>query len=272
MRAPALLLLVVATLASCAPARQGLRVGYDVAMDAQHAVVDALGPGRERPPLPPGVRAVEVLAGLSYVVDVQGGVVVVDCGLDPAPRALLEAIGDRPVRAVLLTHAHVDHDAGCAALRAPLYVGRGDVERLHRRQKTGAPFPHVGDALVGATDVPDVVVPVDDGAVIEVGGARFVAVALPGHTKGSTAYVLGDAAFTGDAIVNLTGDGLSPSPFTVNDDGRAAARALRRLRGHGVRLVLDSHFGATDDAGEELQRAIARLRRDEESFAVPWSR
>lgn len=270
MRALSLLVILVPT--SCAPVQGVLRAGYDHAMDAQHAVVDATMPPRVHPPLPARVQQVEVMAGYAYIVAVDDGVVVVDCGLDPDPRVLLDAIGGRPVRAVLLTHAHADHDAGCAALGAPLYVGRGDVQRLHRRQRGGALFPHAGDRLVGPSPIPDVVVPVDDGAAFTFGGARFTAIALPGHTSGSTAWLVDDALFTGDAIVNLTGQGLQPSPFTVNDDERRAARAFARLRDVPFTVVLDSHFGATGDGRIEVARALRRLRAEEDAFAVPWSR
>lgn len=110
--------------------------------------------------------------------------------IDPAHNAHVvhDAIGDRRVAAILLTHGHWDHVRAAVGLGRKVDVQprlRKPDEFLWRESHPTAPFTVL-----------------EDGDIFEAGGARLVALATPGHTPGSTCFVedsLG-VVFTGDTL------------------------------------------------------------------------
>lgn len=227
---------------------------------------------RERAAVRDGIEPVCVRATLNYLIPVDGGVVLVDAGFDPAGRVLREAIGERKVLAVLLTHAHIDHRAAAHLFEAPVYVGAGDVPWFEDDRYLHAVGPAVGRRLYGKPPRPRDLRGVADGDVIEVGGARFVAHHVPGHTPGSTVWQFRDVLFTGDAVQRpVDGDHLYPAPWTVSEDVRQAWRSMRRLARLDVKVLLDGHYGRTDDARLHLRQALEAFD-DEQPFAHPAQR
>jgi len=89
------------------------------------------------------------------------------------------------VKAIIVTHGHIDHVAGAAKLRAisgaPVYMNEKD------------------DALLAALDVqagwlgmetperPQIDTPANDGVSLKLGSADFNVITTPGHTQGSLA-------------------------------------------------------------------------------------
>jgi len=87
------------------------------------------------------------------------------------------------VKAIIVTHGHIDHVAGAAKLRAltgaPVYMNEND------------------DPLLKALDVqaswlgmetperPEIDTPANDGVSLKLGGADFNIIFTPGHTQGS---------------------------------------------------------------------------------------
>jgi glyoxylase-like metal-dependent hydrolase (beta-lactamase superfamily II) len=111
--------------------------------------------------------------------------------VDPAGEVVgvLAAIGDRPVRAIICTHAHGLHVAGAVALA----------------EATGAlVFLHADDYPLWVREhparKPDV--QVVDGLMLDIGGVRMEALHTPGHTPGSTCWWSVDlqVVFTGDTL------------------------------------------------------------------------
>ena len=157
-----------------------------------------------------------------YVVETSDGLVLVDAGLDPDGKMVTEqmtVLGLDParVRAVLLTHIHGDHSQGAMHFRrscgARIYAGQADCAAL----RAGGPleaffanFPPPGTKLHPT----QVDVELIDGQAIEVGDTRLQAVATPGHTPGSTCYLLERdgrrVLFTGDVVSSL-GDAPGPA-------------------------------------------------------------
>ncbi|MDQ0373879.1 MBL fold metallo-hydrolase [Cellulomonas humilata] len=168
-------------------------------------------------------------ARCSVLVDDDGSCVVIDAGAGVADDvlALVEERHLRPA-AVLATHGHVDHtwDAGplSDALGVPVVLHAADVYRLADPFGTlgllgsaGRPSHDPSGPLaqaIAATGIdparyvaPQRVEPfgaVDDvrsaDTVLELGSLRIVARHAPGHTEGSTLYLLGSLAFTGDVL------------------------------------------------------------------------
>jgi len=88
------------------------------------------------------------------------------------------------VKAIVITHGHIDHVAGASKLRAltgaPVYMNRNDEEQLD--------LLPVQASWLGM-DTPlrtEVDVPASDGTVLNLGPAEFQVIHTPGHTQGST--------------------------------------------------------------------------------------
>jgi glyoxylase-like metal-dependent hydrolase (beta-lactamase superfamily II) len=208
---------------------------------------------------------------INWIVPVDGGVVLVDAGFEEDGEAIRRALRGRPVLAILLTHGHLDHRAAAHQFSAPVYVGRGDVPLLTGAHDFRAPVALLG-MIVGVPPLPRTLIPVDDGFTLVVGGRTFRAVALPGHTPGSTAWHSGDWLFTGDAVQAPLGDAIYPAPAEVTEDLRRAYRSLRKLRDVPFTIMLDAHFGRLDDAKRHLPAALARGADELELFEHPLFR
>ena len=198
---------------------------------------------------PHGIRGVSAGNSYAYVVPLDEGVVVVDTGAEQDPAALKAVIADRPVLAVLITHSHDDHIGGAKALNALTFIGKDDIptwkgERQHqglvqRIAPDSAPVP-----------MPDRVEGITDGFTFRTGTEQFVAVHLPGHTPGSTAWLYRNVLFGGDAVFG--GDSITPAPFMFSDDDEQARESLNLLKNVEFDVLLDGHNGRTDNAKSKL--------------------
>ena len=144
-----------------------------------------------------------------------GSCLVIDPGPDDPDhlRAVVAAAGE--VTGILLTHGHLDHSAGAAALRA---LTRAPVRALDPAQRLG------GEGL-------------GEGDVVAAAGVEVLVLATPGHTADSLCFAVGDAVLTGDTVL---GRGTT---VVAHPDGRLAdyLDSLRRLQELGTRAVLPGH-------------------------------
>jgi glyoxylase-like metal-dependent hydrolase (beta-lactamase superfamily II) len=120
---------------------------------------------------------------------------------DTAARQLLQCVRDNHLRVrwLLETHAHADHLSAAQWLAAQLpdalvAIGQG----IREVQRTFAPVFDLDDPLDRAHASFDCLFGDDDTFVIGTLQARVIAV--PGHTRDSVAYLVGDALFTGDSL------------------------------------------------------------------------
>jgi glyoxylase-like metal-dependent hydrolase (beta-lactamase superfamily II) len=126
----------------------------------------------------------------SYIAWVPGGrrCVVIDPGFEP--EAILDRMAEDSLdlEAILLTHGHADHIAGCALLKetfpsAPLVIGVGDARMLTD------PFSNLS-ALGGMKVVsPPADHLVHEGQPLEVLGLEWDVLEIPGHSPGHVVYV-----------------------------------------------------------------------------------
>lgn len=149
--------------------------------------------------------------------------------IDPGPAdpdhlaALLAAIADRPVRAILCTHTHRDHSPAAAPLAA----------------QTGAPIigcaPLVldddgprADAAFDPSYSPDRILA--DGEQVTGEGWTLEAVATPGHTSNHLCFALleENALFTGDHVMGWSTSVISPPDGDMADYMRSMQRLLDR--------------------------------------------
>ena len=144
-----------------------------------------------------------------------GSCLVIDPGPDDPDhlRAVVAAAGE--VTGILLTHGHLDHSAGAAALRA---LTRAPVRALDPAQRLG------GEGL-------------GEGDVVAAAGVEVLVLATPGHTADSLCFAVGDAVLTGDTVL---GRGTT---VVAHPDGRLSdyLDSLRRLQELGTRAVLPGH-------------------------------
>lgn len=106
---------------------------------------------------------------------------IIDAAAD-APR-ILEEVRGLNVKGILTTHSHWDHiraiDEVKRALNVPDGVGAADADKLNNPPSFT----------------------VSDGQVFQIGTVRLRAIHNPGHTPGSTSYVIDDKVlFSGDTL------------------------------------------------------------------------
>jgi len=171
--------------------------------------------------LAPGMYRIPTMGDFvnSFVLlESDGSVTLVDCGLKSAPPKLVHALAalgrhPRDVQRIILTHAHNDHAGGAASM-----VGDASVAGVHAHQddqaylEAGNAPPITADSALGrliarVQDFSFTSVPVErtlvDGQVLDCrGGLRVVH--TPGHTPGHISLLHPESGvlITGDCILN----------------------------------------------------------------------
>jgi glyoxylase-like metal-dependent hydrolase (beta-lactamase superfamily II) len=215
----------------------------------------------------------------SYLLEESGEITIIDAGAPgywndlPAELAAMNrSLAD--VRALVLTHAHVDHVGFAERLRSERGVPVS-VHELDAKMARGEERPRnqkilgvglvallsfirfaLAKGLLRATPITEVSTFGDD-ATLDVPGAPRV-VHLPGHSKGSAALhvaarnalFVGDAFATLNAISGKTGPQLAP----FGSDLPQARESLSRLEGIEAAYVLPGH-------GQPWTRGLAEAIR-----------
>ena len=165
-----------------------------------------------------------------------------ECVVIDAPHdvdAIMELVGDRAVRAILLTHAHDDHCRVAPELRervvAPIML-HPDERPLWELTHTD----HLWDVDLG------------DGFEILVGGTRLQAIHTPGHAPGAVCFhapSLG-CVFTGDTLFQ-GGPGATGRSYSDEDVIKASIR--QRLFELPEETVVHTGHGPDTTIGAEKE-------------------
>jgi glyoxylase-like metal-dependent hydrolase (beta-lactamase superfamily II) len=213
----------------------------------------------------PGIHRLGAGLVNSYLIDEGGEITIVDAGapgywndLPKELAAMGRAFSD--VRALVLTHAHIDHVGFAERLRrekgVPVSVHELDAKMARGEAKPqnqkmlGIGFAALrfirfalAKGMLRATPILEVAT-FGDGATLDVPGAPRV-IHVPGHSEGSAALHIPalDALFVGDAFATLnvlsgkTGPQLAP----FGSDLPRARESLSRLERTEASFVLPGH-------------------------------
>jgi len=124
---------------------------------------------------------------------------LIDAGL--ATRMILEFLKKEELQleAILITHAHPDHIAGAADLAeatgADVYLHEIEIQALDM-------MPQAMLAMLGIEDLrkPTDMKPLSGGQTLELAGLEIKVLHTPGHSPGSTSFLIDGALFDGDLV------------------------------------------------------------------------
>lgn len=145
-------------------------------------------------------------------------------------------IGSEKLSGVFLTHMHIDHVMGLPDVPndTPIFSGPGETTG-HPSIDNAVLAPNIDRCFAGKGPVREWQFD-GDGIVDIFGDATVFALAVPGHTSGSTAYVVrtprGPVLLTGDVSHTIWGwqNNVEPGTFTADhEQNRAALLKLKAL-------------------------------------------
>ncbi|MDX1384399.1 MAG: subclass B3 metallo-beta-lactamase [Thermoanaerobaculia bacterium] len=195
----------------------------------------------------PGFRIIGNLYGVGthdlsvFLVATEAGHILINTGLEDSTaqiRENVEALGFRleDTKILLQMQAHWDHTAALAEIKeitgAEMWATAGDVPVL---EDGGFSDPHFGGRQTFEPVQVDRII--RDGDVIELGGTRLTVLETPGHTQGSSSYLM-----------------------TVSEGGRDYDVVIANMAtiNPGKKLVVDPTYpGVAEDFAETFRKQKA---------------
>src|SRR5436305_7669978 len=170
--------------------------------------------------------------------------VLIDTGIRTSAGRIREALGDRELQAIALTHAHGDHGGSARklsdSLGVPVWIGTADREAAETgKVVTKPPFDKPGLSVLAGLmgDMPAVSIARDlvEGDSLAAG---FKVLDTPGHSPGHVSFwresdrtlICGDVFFNMHLLTTVPGLRQPPGPFTVDPArNRASERRVAAL-------------------------------------------
>jgi glyoxylase-like metal-dependent hydrolase (beta-lactamase superfamily II) len=178
-----------------------------------------------------------------YLVKDGDHFIAIDAGIKKgAVKDELKRLGIDPdrVRAVLLTHSDSDHAGGINLFeKAVIYLPEDEEQVING--ETGR-FLWFGNKI----DTENYKLLKDKS--FRIGDVKIKMVPTPGHTAGSTCYIVNDKyLFTGDALA-LDNGIIVRFPKIINKSSRKAKKSMDNLTGlDDVQYIFTAHYGYTDN-------------------------
>jgi glyoxylase-like metal-dependent hydrolase (beta-lactamase superfamily II) len=236
-------------------------------VDAPYAKLEQLEPGIARV-LAHNPSAFTYYGTQTYLVG-SDEVAVIDPGPDLPEHldALEEAIGGRPIAAIMCTHTHRDHSPAARPLAER--TGAPIIGCAALSLETAGPR---ADAAFDGDYAPDQIL--SDGESMEVDGKALIAVATPGHTSNHLCFAYDGALLSGDHVMGWS----TTVVFPPDGDMAAYMQSLDKLRQRDDRIYYPAHGPPVTNprqyvrhlAGHRMQREkqILGIVR-EQALAVP---
>ena len=223
-------------------------------MDAPYAKLEQLEPGIARV-LAHNPSAFTFYGTQTYLVGTDE-VAVIDPGPDLPEHvdALEEAIGGRPVVAIMCTHTHRDHSPASRPLAER--TGATIIGCAPLALETVGPR---ADASFDGDYAPDRTL--RDGELLRVDGEDFIAVATPGHTSNHLCFGYRGALLTGDHVMGWS------TTVVVPPDGDMAAymQSLDKLRQRDDRIYYPAHGPAVTNPRQYVRHLLGhRMQREKQ--------
>jgi glyoxylase-like metal-dependent hydrolase (beta-lactamase superfamily II) len=213
--------------------------------------------------VPPGLYAIRGVMGMCHLLVDDAGAILLDTGLVGEPWQIVSKLrrlgrGPDAIKAILLTHGHLDHVGNLAWAKAwteaPIYAH--PLEQAH----INGTYPYVGITrwcdrlertgrlLLRVGQPARIDVPITDGDELPFwGGLRVVH--LPGHTLGHCGFysVRHDLLFSGDLFASYFFNVHEP-PAILNDAPQLMSDSLNRARAINPSLIVPQHYDLLDGA------------------------
>lgn len=208
----------------------------------------------------------------------EGGIALVDPGPEARLLALCEGLAELghtldDVRAVLLTHIHLDHAtaAGAIVREAPgaiVYVHPVGAPHMADPSRLLASAGRIyGDAMATLwgefLPVPrESIRVVDEGYAVVPGGRRFVVAYVPGHAKHHVAYheAATGTAWVGDVGgIRIRGGPAIPVTPPPDIDVGAWKTAMNRVMAWNPEQIVATHFGPYGDIDAHFAELAGEL-------------
>jgi len=197
--------------------------------------------------------------------------VLIDPGPESSVQTLLEALGDEPPEAILITHIHLDHAGATGSLvqrwpELPVYVHELGAPHLIDPEKLEKSAGRLWDDMEerwGHTQ------PVPEERITLVGDGDsvrgFEVAYTPGHASHHVSYFHAASgwAFVGDVggvRIAEVGHTLMPTP-PPDIDVEKWMQSLARVEGWGPKGIGVAHFGGHEDVSQVLADARAELEK-----------
>lgn len=171
--------------------------------------------------------------------------VFIDPGAEPEALIALVRKSGAELRAIWLSHAHLDHVGGIVGVRrvwrVPVHMHAADLPVLERAPVSaamyGIPFE--------APEAPDVLI--EDGQQLTVGTLTFDVIHTPGHAPGHVVFRSGTTVFGGDLL--FAGSiGRTDLPYA---DPAAMERSLEQIAQLDDATVVHPGHGPVTTIGQE---------------------
>lgn len=203
-----------------------------------------------------GIYALKDSMANAYIIKDGTNIICIDAGFKVETLRLeLEklAIDPSAVKTVFFTHADGDHTGGAGLFNQAVYIlPEMEVPMVNGTVKRRL----MGREFNGKLDLPYVTI--KDGAIMNIGNKTIRAILTPGHTSGSTSYLVNESyLFTGDLLVLRNGKA-EVSWSMLNNDHALSRQSIRKLAKDlkGIRMILTAHSGITRD----FKQAMANFK------------
>jgi glyoxylase-like metal-dependent hydrolase (beta-lactamase superfamily II) len=178
------------------------------------------------------------------------GVIAIDAGT--SEHRVNNALADlglppgTPVSHLIITHAHLDHVGGAAALRGPgtrVIAQAGFPAELSRQHHSALPSRYFGNVSSAPPDItPDQLI--DEPTALTIGGTELVLYPVRGGETPDALMIYLPASgllFTGDVMMPYVGN-----PFIAEGSPEGLLEILRFIRGLSPRALVQGHTPLTE--------------------------